>query len=150
MTDELRAQIVERNDDMSRQALRVLAVAERDLPVDLTDYTPDSVETELTFLGLVGMIDPPRPEVSEAVEHALTAGIRIIMVTGDYGLTAEAIARRIGIVRGDRAVRVITGTDLEEMTEDDLKGELGKAAGRDLREGRARAQDAGRRRPSRR
>ena len=92
----------------------------------MTDYTPDSVETELTFLGLVGMIDPPRPEVSEAVEHALTAGIRIIMVTGDYGLTAEAIARRIGIVRGDRAVRVITGTDLEEMSEDDLKGELGK------------------------
>ncbi len=111
---------------MSRQALRVLAVAERDLPADLTDYTPDSVETELTFLGLVGMIDPPRPEVSEAVEHALTAGIRIIMVTGDYGLTAEAIARRIGIVRGDRNVRVITGTDLQDMTEDDLKAELAK------------------------
>ncbi len=126
MTDELRAQIIERNDDMSRQALRVLAVAERELPADQTDYTPDSVETELTFLGLVGMIDPPRPEVSEAVEHALTAGIRIIMVTGDYGLTAEAIARRIGIVRGDRNVRVITGTDLVDMSEDDLKGELGK------------------------
>ncbi len=127
MTDELREQILASNDDMSRQALRVLAIAERDLPVALTDYTPDSVETELTFLGLVGMIDPPRPEVSEAVEHALTAGIRIIMVTGDYGLTAEAIARRIGIVRGDRAVRVITGTDLQDMTDDDLKAELGKA-----------------------
>ena len=126
MTDELRESIVARNDDMSRQALRVLAIAERDLPVEMTDYTPDSVESELTFLGLVGMIDPPRPEVSEAVEHALTAGIRIIMVTGDYGLTAEAIARRIGIVRGDRAVRVITGTDLQDMSEDDLKGELGK------------------------
>jgi magnesium-transporting ATPase (P-type) len=126
MTDELRERIIARNDEMSRQALRVLAVAERDLPADLTDYTPDSVETELTFLGLVGMIDPPRPEVSEAVEHALTAGIRIIMVTGDYGLTAEAIARRIGIVRGDRNVRVITGTDLQEMTEDDLKDELAK------------------------
>jgi len=126
MTDELRARIVERNDEMSRQALRVLAVAERELPGGLTDYTPDTVESELTFLGLVGMIDPPRPEVSEAVEHALTAGIRIIMVTGDCGLTAEAIARRIGIVRGDRNVRVITGTDLEDMTEDDLKAELGK------------------------
>jgi magnesium-transporting ATPase (P-type) len=126
MTDELRESIVARNDDMSRQALRVLAIAERDLPVEMTDYTPDSVESELTFLGLVGMIDPPRPEVSEAVEHALTAGIRIIMVTGDYGLTAEAIARRIGIVRGDRAVRVITGTDLQDMSDDDLKGELGK------------------------
>ncbi|HMK92751.1 MAG TPA: cation-transporting P-type ATPase [Thermoleophilia bacterium] len=126
MTDEWRERITAQNDEMSRQALRVLAVAERELPVELTDYTPDSVETELTFVGLVGMIDPPRPEVSEAVEHALTAGIRIIMVTGDYGLTAEAIARRIGIVRGDHHVRVITGTDLEKMTEDDLKGELDK------------------------
>jgi len=126
MTDELRERIVERNDEMSRQALRVLAIAERDLPSDLTEYTPDTVETGLTFLGLVGMIDPPRPEVSEAVEHALTAGIRIIMVTGDYGLTAEAIARRIGIVRGDRNVRVITGTDLQDMTDDDLKAELDK------------------------
>jgi magnesium-transporting ATPase (P-type) len=70
------------------------------------------------------MIDPPRPEVSAAVDEALGAGIRIIMVTGDYGLTAEAIARRIGIVRGDKHARVITGTDLEKMTEDDLKDEL--------------------------
>jgi magnesium-transporting ATPase (P-type) len=126
MTDELRESIVVQNDEMSRQALRVLAVAERDLPSDLTDYTPDTVETDLTFLGLVGMIDPPRPEVSEAVEQALSAGIRIIMVTGDYGLTAEAIARRIGIVRGDHNVRVITGVDLEQMTEGDLKAELTK------------------------
>ena len=124
MTDELRERITAQNDEMSRQALRVLAVCERELPTELTTYTPDTVEADLTFLGLVGMIDPPRPEVSEAVEHALTAGIRIIMVTGDYGLTAEAIARRIGIVRGDRNVRVITGTDLEKMSEDDLKAEL--------------------------
>src|SRR5664280_1807127 len=126
MTDELREHIVEQNDEMSRQALRVLAVCERELPNELTTYTAESVETDLTFLGLAGMIDPPRPEVSEAVEHALTAGIRIIMVTGDYGLTAEASARRIGIVRGDRAVRVITGTDLQDMSEDDLKDELSK------------------------
>jgi P-type Ca2+ transporter type 2C len=126
MTDELRERIVAQNDDMSRQALRVLAVCERDLPADVTDYTPDAVETDLTFLGLVGMIDPPRPEVSDAVEHALTAGIRIIMVTGDYGLTAEAIARRIGIVRGDHNVRVVTGVELEDMTTDDLKAELQK------------------------
>jgi magnesium-transporting ATPase (P-type) len=126
MTDERREQIAAQNDAMSRQALRVLAVCERSLPNELTDYTPDTVETDLTFLGLVGMIDPPRPEVSAAVDEALRAGIRIIMVTGDYGLTAEAIARRIGIVRGDKHVRVITGVDLEEMTEDNLKGELQK------------------------
>jgi magnesium-transporting ATPase (P-type) len=126
MTDERREQIVAQNDAMSRQALRVLAVCERSLPNELTDYTPDTVETDLTFLGLVGMIDPPRPEVSAAVDEALGAGIRIIMVTGDYGLTAEAIARRIGIVRGDKHVRVITGVDLEEMTEGDLQAELQK------------------------
>jgi len=126
MTDERREQIVAQNDAMSRQALRVLAVCERSLPNELTDYTPDSVETDLTFLGLVGMIDPPRPEVSAAVDEALGAGIRIIMVTGDYGLTAEAIARRIGIVRGDKHVRVITGVDLEEMNEGELQAELQK------------------------
>ena len=104
----------------------MLAVCERSLPHELTDYSPDTVETDLTFLGLVGMIDPPRPEVSAAVEEALGAGIRIIMVTGDYGLTAEAIARRIGIVRGDKPVRVITGVDLEEMDEEALKAELEK------------------------
>lgn len=122
--DEWRVRIVAQNDEMSRQALRVLAVCERDLPTSLTDYDPETVETDLTFLGLVGMIDPPRPEVSAAVDQALAAGLRIIMVTGDYGLTAEAIARRIGIVRGDRLVRVITGVDLDQMTEDDLKREL--------------------------
>ena len=126
LSDEMRERIVAQNDEMSRQALRVLAVCERDLPNELTDYSPDTVETDLTFVGLVGMIDPPRPEVSEAVEQALTAGIRIIMVTGDYGLTAEAIARRIGIVRGDRSVRVITGVDLAAMSTDDLKEELTK------------------------
>ena len=92
----------------------------------MVDYTPDAVEADLVFLGLVGMIDPPRPEVTAAVEEALTAGIRIIMVTGDYGLTAEAIARRIGIVRGDKHVRVITGVDLDDMTQADLQDELQK------------------------
>jgi len=124
MSAELRRGILARNDEMSRQALRVLAVAERALPSELSDYSPDTVESDLTFLGLVGMIDPPRPEVSAAVHEALGAGIRIIMVTGDYGLTAEAIARRVGIVRGDRDVRVVTGVDLRDMTADDLKTEL--------------------------
>ncbi len=126
LTDVLRERITAQNDEMSRQALRVLAVCERSLPNELTDYKPDTVETDLTFLGLVGMIDPPRPEVTAAVEEALGAGIRIIMVTGDYGLTAEAIARRIGIVRGDKHVRVITGVDLEEMDEEALQAELRK------------------------
>jgi magnesium-transporting ATPase (P-type) len=126
LTDEWRTRILAQNDAMSRQALRVLAVCSRPLPGDLMDYTADTVETDLTFLGLVGMIDPPRPEVSTAVEEALGAGIRIIMVTGDYGLTAEATARRIGIVRGEKHVRVITGVDLDGMGEADLQAELQK------------------------
>ena len=123
LTDDLRENLLAQNDAMSREALRVLAVCERDLPSELVDYSPKTVECDLTLLGLVGMIDPPRPEVGEAVTTALAAGIRIIMVTGDYGLTAEAIARRIGIVTG-RDCRVVTGLEMEEMTPEQLKSEL--------------------------
>ncbi len=93
----------------------MLAICERDLPVEMTDYTVETVETDLTLLGLVGMIDPPRPEVADAVVQAISAGIRIIMITGDYGLTAEAIARKIGIVKGEEC-RVVTGIELDQMS----------------------------------
>ncbi len=123
LTEELRNRISEQNDAMSRSALRVLAVCERELPGSMTDYTNEIVETDLTLLGLVGMIDPPRPEVSDAVSQAHSAGIRVIMITGDYGLTAEAIARRIGIVKGSDA-RVVTGIEMDSMDDDHLKAEL--------------------------
>ncbi len=123
MTEELHRQIAQQNDAMSRQALRVLAVCERELPRDMTDYTAETVERDLTFLGLVGMIDPPRPEVSDAVTKAHSAGIRVIMITGDYGLTAEAIARRIGIVKTPDA-RVVTGVELDGMDDQQLANEL--------------------------
>jgi P-type E1-E2 ATPase len=102
LTDELQAKIITANDDYARSGLRVLAVALGLLHDDLTEYTPETVEGDLTFLGLVAMMDPPRPEVSEAVTKCHNAGIRIIMITGDYGLTAESIARRIGIIQGGR------------------------------------------------
>jgi magnesium-transporting ATPase (P-type) len=124
-TDDLRAKVDEQNDAMSRRALRVLAICEHPLPADMTEYPQDVVESDLTFLGLIGMIDPPRPEVSAAVKEAHSAGIRIVMITGDYGLTAEAIARKIGIVSGDN-VRVVTGLELDAMSQDDLKKELVK------------------------
>ena len=95
-----RAQVIAANDAAARRGLRVLAVAQRPLPVGMTSYTPETVEADLTFLGLVAMLDPPRPEVAAAVDTCYQAGIRIIMITGDYGLTAESIARRIGIIRG--------------------------------------------------
>ncbi|MGI5917053.1 MAG: cation-translocating P-type ATPase [Anaerolineae bacterium] len=123
LTDEMRERAMAANDEYARAGLRVLAIAMRPLPEDLTEYTTEAVERDLTFLGLVAMMDPPRPEVAEAVETCHHAGIRIIMITGDYGLTAESIARRIGIVR-DGDLRVVTGVDLEAMDDADLKDAL--------------------------
>ncbi len=126
LTDEVRARILAANDNYARQGLRVLAVAERTLTkrvTSLSEYAPNTVETDLVFLGLIAMMDPPRPEVAEAVEKCHRAGIRIIMITGDYGLTAESIARRIGIIHGDHP-RIITGVEMEVMTTADLKEAL--------------------------
>ena len=106
-----------------RRGLRVLAVAQRALPADLTTWRPETVECELTFLGLIAMLDPPRPEVAEAVARCHRAGIRIIMITGDYGLTAESIARRIGIIHGPQP-RLITGGDLAAMDDEALHAAL--------------------------
>ena len=110
LSDEARAERGARPQAaMEHDALRVLAFARRVLP-DGAASDADAIERDLEFLGLVGMIDPPRPEVPEAVRRCREAGIRIIMVTGDSGRTAEAIARRIGLVDGD--VHVVTGPEL--------------------------------------
>ncbi len=114
------AQIIAENDAAARRGLRVLAVAQRVLPGEITTYTPEMIEEDLTFLGLMAMLDPPRPEVAEAVDICHRAGIRIIMITGDYGLTAESIARRIGIVRSAQP-RLLTGPDLTTMDDEALK-----------------------------
>ncbi len=122
-------QVMDINDRYARQGLRVLAIATRslsqaeDLPASLSSYTPELIEKDLVFLGLVAMVDPPRPEVSQAVAKCHHAGIRIIMITGDYGLTAESIARRIGIIQGDHP-RIITGVELEKMSPEALKEAL--------------------------
>jgi magnesium-transporting ATPase (P-type) len=119
--------IMQTNDAYARSGLRVLAIAERALSTDhlespdgsLSAYTPESVESGLTFLGFVAMMDPPRPEVSMAVDKCHRAGIRVIMITGDYGLTAESIARRIGIIQSDRP-HIINGADLDNMPDETL------------------------------
>jgi potassium/sodium efflux P-type ATPase len=111
------------NDEFARNGLRVLAVAQRKIPADIKEYTVETVEKDLVFLGLMAMMDPPRPEVTAAVEECGHAGIRVIMITGDYGLTAESIARRIGIVKGAHP-RIITGLDLETMDDELLKEAL--------------------------
>ncbi|HEX5468721.1 MAG TPA: cation-transporting P-type ATPase [Gaiellaceae bacterium] len=120
LTAAERAAVEAQAHAMERDALRVLAVARRILPDQ--EAEPLDVERELEFLGLVGMIDPPRPEVPEAVRRCRLAGIRIVMVTGDSGRTAEAIARRIGLVEG--SARVVTGGELARLGDDELRAHL--------------------------
>ncbi|WP_085832212.1 cation-translocating P-type ATPase [Clostridium merdae] len=129
MSEDERSQIMTINDEYAKKGLRVLAVAIRELtgdialPTSLSEYTPEMIEQDLTFLGLIAMVDPPRPEVAAAVKKCHKAGIRIIMITGDYGLTAESIARRIGIVSGSHP-RIITGLELETMSQPQLEDAL--------------------------
>lgn len=129
MTEEMSNTIMKANDNYARNGLRVLAVAYRllrkedNIPTSMSSYTPEIIEQELVFVGLVVMADPPRPEVASAVEECRKAGIRIIMITGDYGLTAESIARRIGIVKGAN-VKVVSGLELEDMSDEQLKSYL--------------------------
>lgn len=114
LDEATRSQVLNAQDEYARKGLRVLAVAQRVLPATVTQYESDTVEQDLTLLGLVAMMDPPRAEVTEAVAKCHRAGIRLIMMTGDYGLTAESIARRIGIIRG-APPQLLTGADLATM-----------------------------------
>lgn len=123
LDDELRARILEVNDQFAREGLRVLAVAQRKLPENIQEYSPEKVEEQMTLLGLVAMMDPPRPEVADAVKKCKSAGIKIFMITGDYGLTAESIARKIGIVEGSNP-RIINGFELNQLSDDELKNAL--------------------------
>ncbi len=117
LDDAARAVITRANDTMADQGLRVLGVATKSA-INVPAIQSD-VESGLTFLGLLGIADPPRPEVTAAVSACRRAGIRIIMVTGDYGLTAEAIARRVGII-DEGSVRVVTGAELDTTADEDL------------------------------
>ncbi|WP_094757381.1 cation-translocating P-type ATPase [Parasporobacterium paucivorans] len=127
MDPDMRREIIEANDSYARKGLRVLAVAYRlihrddeGIPVAMSDYTPMIIERDLVFVGLIIMADPPRTEVADAVAECHRAGIRVIMITGDYGLTAESIAKRIGIVKGT-SPRVLSGLELGEISDEQLK-----------------------------
>ena len=112
LTDAGRGRVAAAADEMAGQGLRVLAVARREIAGPRPP--PEEVETRLTLLGLAGMYDPPRPEVRDAVDACRRAGVRIVMVTGDHPLTAEAVARRVGIVREPNPT-VATGPQLDAL-----------------------------------
>lgn len=102
-------------EQLSEQGLRVLAVTSKFLDTLPSSITPETVESNLTFLGLVGMIDPPRQEVQQAVSECKSAGIKPVMITGDHPLTAKAIAKRLGIIDENRPY-IITGKELQELS----------------------------------
>ena len=112
------------NHEMSSQALRVLAIGYKKIKKMPKNITSEELEFGLTFLGLVGMIDPPRPEAKEAVALCRQAGIKPVMITGDHVVTASAIAKMLGIMEeGDKA---ITGAELDAMSEEQLDNEVEK------------------------
>jgi Ca2+-transporting ATPase len=117
LDDTGRAALLATARELAGEALRVLAVARR------ANATPENAERELTFLGLVGMIDPPRPEARAAVETCRGAGIEPVMITGDHPLTAQAIARELGVLTGGRSV---TGAELEAMDDAELERDVGE------------------------
>ena len=125
LDEATRAEILASNDEYARGALRVLALARRELPLHSTPYTVENVENNLTFLGLMAMMDPPRPEVERAIQVCRQAGIRIAMITGDYGLTAESIARRVGLISSPNPI-ILTGAELDGMNEPELQALLAK------------------------
>ena len=106
------------NEEMSSNALRVLAVAYKEIDAIPNTLNPQKVENELTFMGLVGMIDPPRPKAKAAVATCREAGIKPIMITGDHVVTASAIAKKLGILLPED--RAITGAELDAMTDEEL------------------------------
>ena len=118
LTDAKRGGILDQNRDLASNALRVLGVAYRPLASVPETCTPEAIEKELTFVGLLGMIDPARPEVVEAVKVANGAGLKSVMVTGDHKETAEAIAREIGILTPGGLV--LTGPEIEKMSDEAL------------------------------
>ncbi|MBI5236856.1 MAG: cation-transporting P-type ATPase [Deltaproteobacteria bacterium] len=122
LTQEMKEEMLGKNDGLAQKGMRLLAVAFRRMEKK-NAYSAADTEKDLSFLGLVAMLDPPRPEVRAAIAACGTAGIKVVMVTGDYGLTAEAVAEEVGLGSGLRAV---TGEALERMGEDELKKRLKK------------------------
>jgi magnesium-transporting ATPase (P-type) len=107
-------------DHFAREGLRVLGMAYKEVPADQSEITMADLETGLSFAGLQGMIDPPRPEAIEAVAGCKQAGIRVVMITGDHAVTAEAIAKQLGIEEDAEVVEDLVSKPMEAMTDEEL------------------------------
>jgi len=126
LTSEKKTEIIKQIDNFAQEGLRILGFAYRSYEVkDVSSATALEVENDLVFVGATAMYDPPRPEVKEAVSVCKKAGIRVVMITGDYQVTALSIARQVGIVTSDDA-QVITGSELSEIEDERLKERLQK------------------------
>ena len=112
------------NIEMAKNALRVLSMGYKELDHEPTDEEMKNIENDLIFVGMVGMIDPPREEVKHAVEKCKTAGIKTVMITGDHKITAVAIAKSLGILENEE--EAITGAELEEISEEELTKDIRK------------------------
>ena len=120
ITQEDRDTLARLNKEMATQALRVLAIAYKYIDQVPETMDPESVEFDFVFAGLVGMIDPERKEAAIAIQVAKEAGIRTVMITGDHRDTAQAIAKRLGILRPDQEDGVLTGAELNEISDEEL------------------------------
>lgn len=117
--EDYKSLILSTNKNMAEKALRVLAFGYKIINHSLTKDDIENLESGLTFVGMCGMIDPPREEVKEAVKKCVSAGIKTVMITGDHKITATAIAKDLGILQNEK--EAITGSDLEKMSDEELK-----------------------------
>ena len=122
--EEYKNMITKNNEQMAKEALRVLACAYKEIDHKPTKEDMKNIEKDLIFVGMVGMIDPPREEAKIAVEKCKTAGIKTVMITGDHKITATAIAKKLGILENEN--EAITGADLEKMTDEELEKNVRK------------------------
>ena len=122
--EEYKNMITKNNEQMAKEALRVLACAYKEIDHKPTKEDMENIEKDLIFVGMVGMIDPPREEAKIAVEKCKTAGIKTVMITGDHKITATAIAKKLGILENEN--EAITGADLEKMTDEELEKNVRK------------------------
>ncbi|MHB1421396.1 MAG: calcium-translocating P-type ATPase, SERCA-type, partial [Bacillota bacterium] len=118
MSAEMRREIIVQNENMARQALRVLGLGFQEIPPGTGDDHWAELEKGLVFAGLAGMIDPPRPSAVKAIATCRQSGIKVVMITGDHQATARAVAQELGLMNDGR--KVVTGAELDQLTEEEL------------------------------